>query len=197
MFFHKTKPQKSSDNVPSQRLQELFDGVPGPSPWYLTPSLPTAKGFSWQAAGDKSPAVGKTLLMGKDGPVAVLNFQNYVKALDESTLLVWHQDSKRGVSYGPIDGPIHFLLLKPKLLTPFEGDLDSLYQEMNDRKDSIKLGGHASVEFELETTKVDVELTAEFPMQIRALDELLLFCRSSAIGSANGWSRANLALFVA
>jgi len=118
-------------------------------------------------------------------------------ALDESTLLVWHQGSKKGVTVGSIDGPMRFLLIKPKLLTPFEGNLDSLYQEMNDRKDSIKLGGHASVEFELETNRVESDLVAEFPMQVRALDELLLFCRSSVIGAANGMSRANLALLVA
>ena len=81
----------------------LFDEVPGPSPWFLTPDTKTVKGFQWKPAGQTSPAAGKTLLLGCDGPVAVLNFYNYVMTLDESSLLIWHQRRTDNAPTEPFD----------------------------------------------------------------------------------------------
>jgi hypothetical protein len=69
----------------------LFDDVPGPSPWYFPPGYLACEGFRWQPVDNGSKAAGKTLLVGDDGPVAILNFENYVKVLGPSKLLIWHQ----------------------------------------------------------------------------------------------------------
>jgi hypothetical protein len=95
-----------------------------------------------------------------------------------------------------LTSPVHFLILDPRTLKPLN-HLESLYQSMNSSRKPILLGGSPSFEFDLATTKVGDDIIAEFPVELNALDELLLFCKSSAIGIADGWSKANLALLVA
>ena len=70
---------------------KLFDDAPGPSPWYSAPGHLACEGFRWQAVENGSTAAGKTLLVGDEGPVAILNVENYVKFLGPSRLLMWHQ----------------------------------------------------------------------------------------------------------
>ena len=96
-----------------------------------------------------------------------------------------------------MSSPVHFQIVDLKQLKPFEVGLDTLYKEINSSRKSILLGGSPSVEFDLETTNVDNEQMAEFPAQLDGIDELLLFCNSSAIGISDGWSKANLALMMA
>ena len=77
----------------------LFDGIPGPTPWYTRPGTPTAEGFAWQQtqgvawkdATEKFQLRGKTLLVGAAGIVAVFDFYNWIMRLDDSTLLAWSQ----------------------------------------------------------------------------------------------------------
>jgi hypothetical protein len=57
-----------------------------------------------------STAAGKTLLVGDDGPVAILNFENYVMVLGPSKLLIW-PPSIAGDTLTP---PVHFLILDPR-----------------------------------------------------------------------------------
>ena len=48
-------------------------------------------GFTGGAAGESSQTAGATVLYGRDGPVLILDFHNYVMLIDPETLLVWHQ----------------------------------------------------------------------------------------------------------
>jgi len=107
--------------------EDLFDRVPGPSPWYLRKNAPVIEGFRWQSAEDSKP--GKTLLVGSDGPVAALSFYNYVMALDESTLLVWNQGV--GLSEVSPTAPVRLFVIEPNRLRPIDGDLISLFMRMD------------------------------------------------------------------
>ena len=171
----------------------LFDQVPGPSPWYLTPTTKTVKGFQWKPAGQVSPAAGKTLLLGCNGPVAVLNFYNYTMMLDESSLLLWHQQWTHNV---PTE-PVRLLVIDPNRLSSLPDDLDSLYKTMNDDHVPIALGGLPTAEVRLPTDNCSDELRAEFPEQTRSLEELLILCRSSSIPTGVPENGSNSALLVA
>jgi len=96
-------------------LRFPLDGAPGPSPWYLSAAANPVKGFKWQSAGDNALSSGKTLLVGANGPVAILNFYNYVIPLDDSSLLVWHQ---RWTGILPTE-PVRLLIVRPDQLPPF------------------------------------------------------------------------------
>lgn len=71
--------------------------------------------------------MGKYLLVGLPGPVAILGFQNNVMMLDESSLQIWHQSQKET---SPSE-PVRLLVIQPALLSALESNLDSLYKRMN------------------------------------------------------------------
>ena len=75
---------------------DVLDDAPGPSPWYLRAGKPVVP--TWGAAGESSQTAGATVLSGREGPVLILDFHNYVMLIDPDTLLVWHQ---RHVEPGP------------------------------------------------------------------------------------------------
>ena len=153
----------------------LFDQVPGPSPWYLTPATKTVKGFQWKLAGHESPAAGKTLLMGCNGPV--LNFYNYVMVLDKSSLLMWHQ---RWTNNVPTED-VRLFVIHPNRLASLPDDLDSLYRTMNEHQTPFTIGGAPTAEVRLPTGDCTGDVSAEFPEQTRSLEELLILCRCSGI----------------
>ena len=170
-----------------------FEGVPGPSPWYLRSGAEIISGFRWRPAGDKSLSSGKTLLLGSNGPVAVLNFYNYVMALDSSSLLIWHQAwSESGVTE-----PVRLLLVHPARLTPLPSDLDRVYETMNEHRTAIQLGGQPTAEICLSTTNCADERQANFPVQLRSVEELLILCHSSGIATGAAGERGDSALLVA
>jgi hypothetical protein len=171
----------------------LFDDVPGPTPWYLAPTTRTVKGFRWQPAGDTPLSSGKTLLVGSDGPLVVLNFYNYVMMLDESSLLIWHQQWSEG---SPTQ-PVRLLVVHPNRLTPLAGDLDCLYETMNDHRLPIILGGEPTAGMSLETHNCTDEVRTEFPKQTHSANELLILCKSSGIPTGVVGERSNSALLVA
>lgn len=172
-------------------IERLFEGVRGPSPWYLNSRTRAAKGFSWQHAGNSSPAVGKTLLMGPYGPVAILDFYTYVMVLDESRLLVWNQAYS---SLAGLSSPVRLLVIDPTLLMPLRNNLDSLYERMNAEKKYIVLGGDGLANLSLPTTNAADELSIKFPSQVQSIKELLILCHSSGVADKG---LDNLALLVA
>jgi hypothetical protein len=195
MLFGKSKIQKTAIKGPFPIADPLFDGVPGPSPWYFSPDTPATKGFRWQRAGDAPPAAGKTLLIGNHGPVAVLNFYNYAIVLDESTILIWHQgQSSYDASPTP---PVRLFVIEPNRLSPFSKDLSTLYEKMNTQKERVALGGSPLALTSLLTTNIEDEMSTKFPAQLETLDELLILCDSSGIRSEPTWNLGNLALLVA
>src|SRR3954468_5543548 len=94
-----------------------LEAAPSPSPWYLRDQQGAFPGFSWRLAGDEAAASGKTLLVGRSGPVAILGFYNYIMPLDEQTLLVWHQQH---VESGQT-APVLLTVLRPSALPPLSG----------------------------------------------------------------------------
>ena len=174
----------------------MFENVPGPSPWYLGPNTTTVEGFRWQSAGDKSPAAGKTLLIGSKGPVAVLDFQNYAMMLDRSMLVIWNQAPRIGTGH---TAPVRIYVVEPVLLSPIGNRLDSLYQEMQHKGIRLLLGGPAQAEIGLDTVNADDAIEIMFPAQLQKIDELLILCHSSAITGTGqaGWDRGDLALLAA
>jgi hypothetical protein len=168
----------STDRDPGGILKH----VPGPSPWYLRQDPPVIDGFTWEDAGKGALTSGKTLLVGAQGPVGIFNFYNYVMALDERKLLVWHQ---RSPFESPTE-PVRLLVIEPALLTPFDADLKWLYDGMNARKAMIALGGVATRVLNLPTTNAQEELTADFPAELKPIEELLVLCNSSGIDLPKG-----------
>jgi hypothetical protein len=176
-----------------RKPQSLFEGVPGPSPWYLSPKTPPVPGFHWQYAGKGERAAGKTLLVSPEGPVAILNFYNYVLALADSSLLVWHQNhTDTGIT-----PPIRLLVFRPATLSPLRADLDAQYERMSVDSLAILFDGEPSAEMRLPTVNTSDKLHAEFPEPLCAIDELLLLCQSSGITPQPTWEHNNLALVVA
>lgn len=195
MLFRKLRPQKAANKGSSPASDPLFDGVPGPSPWYFSPDTPATKGFRWQRASDASPGAGKTLLVGNHGSVVILNFYNYAMVLDESTILIWHQSqSSHDASPTP---PVRLFVIEPNRLSPFDEDLSTLYEKMNAQKERLVLGGSPLALISLLTTNIEEEMNTKFPTQLETLDELLILCDSSGIRSEPTWGSGNLALLVA
>jgi hypothetical protein len=171
----------------------VFDDAPGPSPWYLTPTTRTVKGFGWRSAGNAAGAAGKTLLIGADGPVAILDFYHYVMMLDDSSLLIWHQ----GQTAVAPTAPVRLFVVQPNELSPLGDDIAFLYEKMKNETIPMILGGNPSAEMSLMTSVATEELTAEFPGPLQSVNELLILCKSSAIDAVSVEERLNLALLVA
>jgi hypothetical protein len=167
-----------------------LDDAPGPSPWHLTPATRTVKGFQWQSAGKTSPQAGKTLLIGAQGPVAILDFYHYVMVLDDSSLLIWHQE-QTGFA------PVRLFVIRPDELSPLGDDMDSLCEKMTNNGIPMILGSNPSAEMSLMTSITSEELRAEFPEPIPSVDELLILCKSPAINAEPAGHGSNLALLVA
>jgi hypothetical protein len=168
-------------------LSPITDATPGPSPWYLRrPGSRCVEGFRWEE--HKS---GMTVLTGPRGPVAALGFQNYASPLDLSTLLIWFQ---RPGKPGLPSRPVQFLIVKPADLALLDCDLDQL--DLAEKDTSIVLGSAPIAACSLDTTRVDQEITAVFPSQLHQMDEILILCSSSAIGTEPGWA-GDLALMIA
>jgi hypothetical protein len=164
--------------------------VPGPSPWYIEDGASPVEGFTWRRT-DEGPLVGKTLLVGADGPVAVLNLYNWVLSLDSSTLLIWSQPG----STGSPTGDVELRIVRPAELAPLEGTPESLDESVG-RDTRLLLGGRESSLMRIHTTRVDADLEATFPDELRHMDELLILCDSSGIG-AGSVTASNLCLLVA
>jgi hypothetical protein len=178
---------------------KLFDHAPGPSPWFLVPNTdwykdkysPTVDGYFWRSPEQNNRAAGgKTLLVGADGPVAILSRYNYVLTIDNTTMLIWNQERKKA-EVSPTS-PVRLIVIEPNRLRPLRDDPNSLYERMNTQGEFLMLGGTASEEVCLSTTNVTDDLTAIFPKQLQSIDELFILCDSSGISSS-----ANLALLVA
>jgi len=135
--------------------------------------------------------MGQDAPCGANGPVAILNFYNYVMPLDESSLLIWHQ---RSTQAGPSE-PVRLLIVQPKDLSPLGENPDSLFERMS-RDVPIIIGGAASAEMSLATTNAVDELHAEYPEQLRSTNELLILCHTSGIETL-GSQGSNLAVLVA
>jgi hypothetical protein len=168
----------------------ITNSTPGPSPWYLRlPGAPCIDGFRWEEC--KGTGGVKTLLVGPQGPVAALGFQNYVKVLDAETLLIWFQRPRR---HGEPTPPVELLILRPREMDLLRGDLDFISIPASERP--ILLQSEPIAQSELNTTRVVEDLRAEFPSHLRSCDELLLLCSSSAIGNGPVFT-GDLALLVA
>lgn len=165
----------------------ITNSTPGPSPWYLRlPGAPCIAGFRWEERNGTGGT--KTVLVGPQGPVAALGFQNYVKVLNPVTLLIWYQRSQR--SSDPTY-PVELLVLHPWEMKPLRGDLD--FMAISPGQTPIALESVPFARCELDTTHADQILPAEFPKALQEVDEILILCDSSAI-SATG---PNLAMMVA
>jgi hypothetical protein len=178
--------------VPAGMRKEspITNSTPGPSPWYLRlPGAPCIDQFYWQERHGTGGT--KTLLVGPQGPVAALGFQNYVKVLDAETLLIWFQQPRRS---GAPSFPVELLVLKPRVMEPLRGDLDFLAIPAGARP--ILLESAPIAQSKLDTTRVEGDLHAEFPAQLETFEELLILCSSSAIGGGPIFT-GDLALLVA
>jgi hypothetical protein len=116
------------------------------------------------------------LLIGPNGPVAILNLYNYVMTMDESSLLIWHQEAGDRVS----TGPVRLLIIRPGLLKPL-ADLDSKLEAMNRTGPGPKVitGGNPCAEIRLPTVGTNDGRHIVFPEQFQSIDELLILCQTS------------------
>ena len=140
-------------------------------------------------AGKRRIKRAKVPVIGPNGPVAVLDYYNYVMTLGTSRLLIWYQEDDR-LGNG-LTGPIRLFVIDPALLALLDADLGSLFETMNAEKANLTLGSGPIVEFSLETTDLDEELIVQFPDELEPIEELPILCRSSGIASPD------LALLVA
>jgi hypothetical protein len=130
-------------------------------------------GFAWQSAGDS----GKTLLIGPNGPVVILNSYNYAMALNQTSLLIWHQEAGDGI----FPGPVRLLIIRPALLQTLE-NLDSNLEAMNRTGPGPKviMGGDPCAEIRLATVGTDDGRRMVFPDQFQSIDELLILCHAGS-----------------
>lgn len=165
------------------------NGVPGPTPWYPRPGDHTVEGFHWEQSS------GRTLLVGNAGVVAILNYYNYVMRLDSSKLLIWNQ---RNEADNQDTSPVHLVVIQPGLLTSFGDNLEGAVSRMQ-RAVGVRLAltDPPPVSMYLNTGVIDENISAVFPKELQAIDELLILCNSSAISARNDGINANLALLVA
>jgi hypothetical protein len=176
--------------------ENFFEGVPGPTPWYSKPGDSPVDGFHWEQEREKSPSGGLTFLVGSEGVVAVLNFYNYVMTLDSSTLLIWNQGIERE-SQGT--APVHLVVIRPTLLTSFGADLETAVSRMGRAGPEARLAfaEPQPISMYLNTDVAGEDISAVFPRELQAMDELLILCDSSAIPPRADGIHANLALLVA
>jgi hypothetical protein len=173
----------------------LFDGIPGPTPWYVRPGTTTVEGFAWQQkqglawnhAKEPFQMRGKTLLVGATGTVAVFDFCNWIMQLDDSTLLAWNQGKAPSV---------RLVVFRPSLLPPFETDLENIERKMAASGSLMELAGQPLASCALSTATIEQDVVAEFPQELRHLEEVLILCHSPAIQGVPGM-KADLALLIA
>ena len=127
--------------------------------------------------------------------VAILNFYNYVMKLDSSTLLIWSQRSEMDYQTTPA---VHLVVIRPGLLPSFGDDLEGAVSRMQ-RAAGVRLAltEPPSVSMYLNTGVTGANISAVFPKELQAIDELLILCNSSAIAPRDDGINANLALLVA
>lgn len=176
-----------------RNAKDIFDGVPGPTPWYLRASPPALSGLEWRDAGQKSPFAGKTLLVNKQGLVAIFDFHNYISLFNQSLLLIWHQHP---AGKEPT-APVHMRVIDPTQLRPLSGELEDLCHLMKNEGVSLLYDGCPIVEIDLATTTVGKPINTVFPPPLSEINELLILCHSSGVDPEPGWERSNLALLVA
>lgn len=171
----------------------LFVGVPGPTPWYSRPGNSTVEGFHWEQAGGVT-----RLVEDAGGVVAVLGYYNYVMKLDSSTLLIWNQKTERE-SETESTPPVHLVVIQPRLLPRFGDQLESAASriERAGRGAGLALMEAPAVSMYLRTDVIEQNISAVFPKELHAMDELLILCDSSAIAPREDGINANLALLVA
>jgi hypothetical protein len=132
------------------------------------------------------------------GVVAVLGYYNYVMKLNSSTLLIWNQKTERDSE--PQDtSPVHLVVIQPSLLAPFGDQLESVASRMEraGRGARLALMEPPAVSMYLRTDVIEQNISAVFPEELYATDELLILCDSSAIAPREDGTNANLALLVA
>jgi hypothetical protein len=178
---------------PFRKPTNVFDNVPGPSPWYLRADSPRLRGFSWKDLGADATFAGKTALVGPSGPVAIFDFHNYVSVLNERYLVVWHQQH---VQSGPT-APVRIIVLDTHELTLIDKDLESACRFMTENKIPLLYNGATLTSLELDTSVADRTLSAAFPEPLAGMQELLILCHSSGVDPEPSWERSNLALLVA
>ena len=173
--------------------KDLFNGVPGPAPWYVRPGSPIVEGFEWQQTTALFPRRGKTLLVGSAGVVAVIDFYVCAKVIDRSNLLAWYQPRRQGKEEGK---PVWMTVFQPRLMTPFDSELSLLEEKMGRAESPLLLSQEPQAKVELTTTRIEEDLPVSFPEELKLLDELLVLCRSSAIDHRADM-KVDLALLVA
>lgn len=150
--------------------RNLFEGVPGPSPWYLrSERAPRIPGFRWKDEG------ASTQLVGSDGPVLEVGFYVWIQAIDESMLLAWHQAGR-----WDDPGPVHLTLLEPRRLPRLIGKLPEASTEGTR---GLHFEGPPAAAMEMAIRNED---DIRFPAPLRQFSELLILCNGSTVRGEGG-----------
>ena len=172
----------------------IFDGVPGPSPWYVLQNGPNLPGFKWKKAGETETTAGVVVLWGSEGAVLALNFQNYVYSLNQDALLIWHQ---RYLSQeGPTE-PVVLRLFRYREMRALLGPIEEICSAIKTAGVPFASSEPPFCEVSIPTLVAGEERTLVFPEELQTLQELLILCHSSAINESVTWERNNIALLVA
>jgi hypothetical protein len=160
-----------------------LSAVPGPSPWYLdhagTEIQRGTEELRWHAAGDRAPAVGKSLLTTPGGDaVAVADFQCYVRSLSGGRLLVWYAEEEGEGAL--LRRTIRFRMFDVEQLRPIP-DLEATFTRLGPRARFHAASGElASVA--VSTALDDGVHQVSLPGEMSVAGELLVLAHSTAGG---------------
>ena len=172
-----------------ENFKEIIETAPGPSPWYLNPSVARIESqrgtWEWMpykrvGARDSSPLVGKTLLRSPDESVLViLDFQCYVQPLERRRFLVWTVESTKWKVPSKKTFFV-FRILDADQLQPIS-DPVAACEEMKQAGINVYTAGGEIARFTMTTDLEEGFLRIPFPDAIHTLPEILLLGHSTAI----------------
>lgn len=178
----------------SKRAHDYLATLPGPSPWALRASSQEFGVYRWEEAGEKSPAVGKILLLNKERQVIlVVDFDNYILKLSDSKLLIWWQQKTERMQPS---NPIQFTLLDLEKLGPIQTDLIEIYKGQRLRAEGIYFEGSPTIRFDIKTTLAGEEIKFDAPVELKNIEELFVLCCSTGIRDCDYFQMMNIGLMV-
>lgn len=122
----------------------------------------------------------------------LVDFYNYVSALDADALLIWHQQHGQNPS-----APVVLRGYRYTDLLTLNSTVEELCALMRARRLPMLASVSPMFECEWPTHTVDEPINVRVPERLKSRDEFLIWCYSSAIQPGLGAGHGNLALMVA
>jgi hypothetical protein len=176
-------------------IKEKLRNVPGPCPWYFTPTFPrlTSSGepARWVDLGAGNPLA---LQNSRGETIALIGMYSYVLPLDESSFIVWHQGDSRHTILKTTP-PVRLAAFLVDQLQPLSVHRALLARFRGKRLPYSTKGGRL-FEIQIPTTSLN-SLRLDFPQALLVVDELLILAKSSAIAYPGRQYAHNTCLLIA